>query len=39
MYYIETFALCEHRNVIILHRAPWDTILAAEATAAFLFTL
>ena len=37
-YITETFALCEHYNVV-LHPAPWNTILAAEVTAAFLPTL
>lgn len=39
IYYTEIFALYEHYNVVILHPAPWNTILAAEATTAFLSTL
>lgn len=39
IYYTEIFALCEYYNVIIIPPAPWNTILTAEATAAFLFTL
>lgn len=37
--YTKIFALWEHCNVIILHRAPWNTILAVEAIAALLFPL